>query len=235
MKNIFIAFSIFIAGMLNFSIANAQEYFGEFIGGKVKAEWVEDNREMTLLADFSFKDPNGLIWTAKKGDIIDGASIPQMLWTFIGSPFSGKYRQASVIHDVACVEKLRTWEVVHLAFYYAMRTSGVNALKAKIMYAGVHHFGPRWSTRKQIVLVQEEKVITERVDVCKEQGRSCAFPIFRERIVQRIPARYEYIPVLPPISSIDKPGFEKLISEIEAREITDKKMSLTEITEFSNI
>jgi hypothetical protein len=75
---------------------------------------------------------------------VDGASIPKFAWSIIGGPFEGKYRDASVIHDVACVARSAPWEYVHLVFYYAMLASGVDKTTAKIMYAAVYHFGPRW-------------------------------------------------------------------------------------------
>ncbi len=127
------------------SKAKTQEAFGHFLG-KVQTEWLDGNREMKLLSTLSYIDPNGITWVAPKDSKIDGASIPQVLWSMIGSPFSGQYRNASVIHDVACVEKRRSWQATHLAFYNAMRASGVAPLRAKIMYAAVNNFGPRWNT-----------------------------------------------------------------------------------------
>lgn len=117
--------------------------YGAF-SGPIKAEWLEDGRKMRLLEAVVYTDPNGLVWTAKQGSVVDGASIPDLLWSVVGSPFSGKYRDASVIHDVACQERSRTWEAVHLAFYYAMRASGVPETNARVMYGAVYHFGPRW-------------------------------------------------------------------------------------------
>jgi hypothetical protein len=115
-----------------------------FYSGTVKTEWLPDGRTMRLLEDFSYTDPNGLVWTAREGVIVDGASIPRFFWAIVGPPLTGKYREASVIHDIACEEKTRTWEVVHLAFYYAMVASGVDTWEAKSMYAAVEKFGPRW-------------------------------------------------------------------------------------------
>lgn len=70
---------------------------------------------------------------------------PRFAWSIIGGPFEGKYRKASVIHDVTCVEKARPWQEVHLAFYEAMLADGVGEKKAKVMYAAVYHRGPRWA------------------------------------------------------------------------------------------
>lgn len=102
---------------------------------------------MRLLNNFIYTDQNGLDWYASKGSIIDGASIPKFAWSFIGGPFEGKYRNASVIHDVHCDKKVRKRDAVHEAFYNAMRASNVGKIKASIMYAAVYHFGPRWPTQ----------------------------------------------------------------------------------------
>jgi hypothetical protein len=119
---------------------------GRFIG-TVQAEFNADGRTMKLLQPFKYIDPAGIEWYAPQGSLIDGASIPRVAWSLIGGPFEGRYREASVIHDVACVQKTRPWNSVHEFFYFAMLTSGVDPLKAKVMYAAVHHFGPRWSTK----------------------------------------------------------------------------------------
>lgn len=37
--------------------------------------------------------------TVPNGFISDGASIPKFLWSIVGSPWSGKYTQAAVLHD----------------------------------------------------------------------------------------------------------------------------------------
>ncbi len=60
---------------------------------------------MKLLYNFTYEDPNGLLWNAPGGSIVDGASIPRIAWKVVGTPFYGKYRDASVIHDVACEDK----------------------------------------------------------------------------------------------------------------------------------
>lgn len=59
-----------------------------------------DGRNMRLIEDFSYTDANGAMWTAPKGTLTDGASIPTALWSIIGSPFTGKYLNAAIIHDL---------------------------------------------------------------------------------------------------------------------------------------
>jgi len=136
-------------GVINVTVAEAegqmeQEEYGRYIG-TVKAEWLGDGRTMRLLETFTYIDPKGLAWIAPAGSEVDGASIPRVAWSVIGGPFEGKYRNASVIHDVACVQKIRPWESVHETFYFAMLASKVDPVKAKIMYAAVYNFGPRWN------------------------------------------------------------------------------------------
>ena len=134
--------------------------FGSF-QGTVKTEWVEADREMRLLEDFVYVDAAGVEWRAPAGSLIDGASIPRVLWSAVGSPFTGEYRQASVVHDVACASRSRPWEDVHRMFYNACRAGGVGEQKAKIMYAAVHRFGPRWAPNGALLMFMRSKPIEE--------------------------------------------------------------------------
>lgn len=131
---------------------------GRFVG-KVVTEWLdEDGRKMKLIEPFLYIDPDGSEWNAPVGWVIDGASIPKVAWSVIGGPFEGKYRNASVIHDVACDQKTRPWMDVHRAFYTAMLTGGVDTIKAKIMYAAVYHWGPRWKRTIKVNNVPNEEL-----------------------------------------------------------------------------
>jgi hypothetical protein len=103
---------------------------------------------MTLLDDFGYVDSVGYNWKAPKGHTIDGASIPRVFWTFIGGPFEGKYRNASVLHDYECDVKQRPSRAVHRMFYNACRCGGVEALKAKVMFAAVYHYNRPWGADK---------------------------------------------------------------------------------------
>src|SRR5262249_32032643 len=113
--------------------------------GTVVTEWLPDGRDMRLREDFAFVDASGRVWKAPKGSVVNGASIPQALW-WSGGPFEGRYRSASVVHDVFCAEtpKTATWQAVHRMFYDAMIASGENKARALVMYRAVHGFGPKW-------------------------------------------------------------------------------------------
>jgi hypothetical protein len=115
--------------------------------GDVVTKWLHtpgSDRKMKLMQDFTFIDSKGTTWTAPAGHEIDGASIPQFLWSTVGSPFTGDYRRASVLHDYECDRKIHPHKVVHRLFYDAMICDEVNPIRAKYMYQAVRLFGPKW-------------------------------------------------------------------------------------------
>lgn len=103
-----------------------------------------DGVSFELMKDFTFVDPEKRIWTTPKGTKINGASIPGPLWSIVGSPMTGKYREASVIHDYFCEKKQRPWEQTHKVFYDAMMANKVDPYTGRLFYFAVYRFGPRW-------------------------------------------------------------------------------------------
>jgi Protein of unknown function (DUF1353) len=120
---------------------------GRFSGDPA-VKMLEDGRNMQLVDTFSYIDPKGQKWDVPAGAKTDGASIPRILWVSY-PPFTGKYRLAAVVHDHYCQKQSRSWQETHKVFYDAMRTSGVPEKTAKVMYAAVYGFGPRWGTRSE--------------------------------------------------------------------------------------
>lgn len=117
----------------------AAQYIGELV-----LKPLPDGRKMEVIKEFGFKDKMERSWIVPAGWVVDGASIPSYLWSIIGGPFSGKYRDASVVHDYFCDMKRRPWQQVHEVFHEAMLHSGVSKTLAKTMYLAVYRFGPRW-------------------------------------------------------------------------------------------
>jgi hypothetical protein len=107
-------------------------------------QWDPDGRTMTLMNELRYTDPDGTVWTAPAGSVVDGASIPRSLWSVMGGPFEGKYRNASVLHDVAYDRHERPWQDCDRMFYNAMRCSGVGAVEAGTMYYSLFKFGRHW-------------------------------------------------------------------------------------------
>jgi Protein of unknown function (DUF1353) len=99
---------------------------------------------MTLLSEVRYTDPDGAVWVAPAGSKVNGASIPRAFWSIIGGPFDGKYRAASVLHDVAYEQQTRPWQQVDRMFYNALRCSGVGVVEAKTMYYALYRHGHHW-------------------------------------------------------------------------------------------
>lgn len=137
-------------------VADSDLSFGEF-RGDITTIWLPDGRKMRLLDTLVFVDPRGVVWDAPRGHIVDGATIPRGVWSLAGAPYSGKYRNASVIHDIACDRKDRNWKLVHRVFYEAMRASGVPESEARIKYFAVYNFGPRWGASRFEARLSEEE------------------------------------------------------------------------------
>ncbi len=117
---------------------------GRFIGELEMQMIGNSDRDAKLLKQFGFIDPGGRNWSVPAGAIVNGASIPWQLWSIVGSPWTGKYRRASVVHDYYCETKDRGWRNVHRVFYDAMIADGVGVRQAKLMYGAVMYFGPKW-------------------------------------------------------------------------------------------
>jgi hypothetical protein len=136
--------------------------WGRFVGDVV-ARWSDNGRDMTLTEPFAYVDPRSVRWDAPAGAVVNGASIPRAFWSVIGGPFEGRFRNASVVHDVACEIRTRDWQAVHRMFYEACRCGGVAVVKAKTMYYAVWHFGPRWRVEERRTIVggrpQVERVV----------------------------------------------------------------------------
>jgi len=115
---------------------------GAFSGEPV-AVWLteqEPDRHMQLTADFWFDDPNGKRWHAPAKMRTDGASIPPQLWWLVGSPYTGDYRRAALVHDQACVDSngdRKKRREADRMFYHACRAGGCSVRDATVLYVGV--------------------------------------------------------------------------------------------------
>lgn len=136
-------FSLFFGAMLllvSFD-AKAQNH-GSFVGELKYTPIGGGNHK--VLEYFEFDAPDGTKWGVPAGTITDGASIPRPLWSIVGSPFTGNYIRAAVVHDHFCDARTRPWKNVHAVFYHAMLAGGEGENLAKLMYLGVYYAGPRW-------------------------------------------------------------------------------------------
>ena len=137
--------------------------------GKAVAEFLDDGRLVQLKQPFAYVDPFTMRWDVPSGWKVDGASIPKPLWSIVDSPFVGKYRKASIIHDYYCDTRERPWGAVHRVFYDAMLTSKVHPLRAKVMYAAVRWGGPRWESISLVCELQKTKTVGNWTDLPLDQ------------------------------------------------------------------
>lgn len=113
--------------------------FGSF-SGNPKTEWLDEagaDRRMRVLEDFWYDDPSSRRWAAPSGSLIDGASIPAPLWSTVGSPYTGDYRRASIVHDIACDDPNVPRQDADKMFFLACLAGGCSKLQARLLYAGV--------------------------------------------------------------------------------------------------
>lgn len=112
--------------------------------GEPETKWLTqaprtEDRLMALLKPFWFRD-NNRRWDAPVDMKTDGASIPRALWALIGSPYTGNYRRAAIVHDCACDEAKNNDKKRREAdrmFYRACRAGGCSIWEATILYIGV--------------------------------------------------------------------------------------------------
>ena len=111
--------------------------------GDVITKWLPNGRDMVLTTELSYTDNAGKVWTAYAGSTINGASIPRIFWVLVGSPFCGRYRRPSVIHDVNSPSD-EPWQAVHRVFLEMMETEGVSRVKRYLMFKAVWYGAKRW-------------------------------------------------------------------------------------------
>lgn len=95
------------------------------------------SRTVITLADLSYTTNEGVTHTVLKGFITDGASIPRIFWSLIGSPFTGLYRKPSLVHDKFYATQKVTRKYADRIFLEGMKDEGVSWWRRKTMYFAV--------------------------------------------------------------------------------------------------
>lgn len=108
-----------------------------------------NNNEYCLVDDYSCVLPNGYSLTIKEGFVFDGASIPRLFWTLVGSPFTGSYARAALIHDALYQSEILSRKECDDIFYDVMYACGSNWITRYTLWAAVRTFGGFvWSNHK---------------------------------------------------------------------------------------
>ena len=80
----------------------------------------------------------------------DGASIPKILWSFIGSPLTGRYVRAAIVHDALYSAQLIKRQYCDLVLLELMEQDKVVKWKRLTMYYAVRLFGwAYWNKRNK--------------------------------------------------------------------------------------
>ena len=111
------------------------------------------DKPFELMAELVYRTDLLLIAThivVPAGYRTDFASIPRIMWRIIGSPASGKYREAAVIHDWLCDEAFHSVDSDTAAdiFNEAMVDLGVSVWRRWMMVKAVKWFGPKFKRSK---------------------------------------------------------------------------------------
>lgn len=95
-----------------------------------------NEREYVLIKDYKIGN-----YIIKEGFKYDGASIPHFFWFIIGSPFTGKYTIAALVHDALYASEFYPRKICDKIFEKLMKECNVSLWKRKLMYWSVRIFG----------------------------------------------------------------------------------------------
>lgn len=137
-----------------------------------------DGSGLMLREDFSYRDPRKKVWTAEKGFVFAGTSLPRAVRDVLGDPFKGPCRDAALVHGAACARPKGSSADTHAMLYEACRARGLPDAKAKLVYVLSLRCGPRWETK----MVQE---IRARRDA---NGAEIVYAVEREVIADFVAA-----------------------------------------------
>jgi Protein of unknown function (DUF1353). len=153
------------------AVAAREKHPWGYYSGQVEARWENDGRHMTLLSELRYTDPEGILWIAPAGSVVDGASIPRVLWSLMGGPF-----EENIATPLSCTmslttEKTRPWKLCDRMFYNAMRCSGVAATEAKTMYYALYRHGRHWKRPRFLpgAAVAEDEVVPRAIAVDEQE------------------------------------------------------------------
>ncbi len=99
------------------------------------------NRKKAVTKTYRAILPDYNILEVYKGFVYDGASIPRISWSIIGSPFTGKYQRAAFIHDaIYGIEAFSRLKCDNI-FLDIMEEHGCNYIQRHLIYRAVRLFG----------------------------------------------------------------------------------------------
>jgi hypothetical protein len=99
-----------------------------------------DNDWLHLIEDWCFYIDDKPVWIPA-GYEYDGASIPRIFWSIIGSPFEPRLQAAALAHDWIYLTHIYSRALADEVIYQLTIRSKVNTVKAHIIWAAVRSCG----------------------------------------------------------------------------------------------
>lgn len=126
-----------------------------------KDQLIGDGRKRQLTEDYVYVHRDQFKITIKEGFTYDGCSIPRILWPLSGSPFTGNYMVAALVHDSIYATHLFSRDVADEIFYEIMRDWGIWWYSAYVKWAGVHiGGGGAWDDITPEKIKQNRELVT---------------------------------------------------------------------------
>jgi hypothetical protein len=137
---------------LNLKIGGGME---NRFSSELNLKFLGDNK-FKLREDFKYVSPIYGAVIARKGYITDGASIPDIVFPIVGSPWEGKYPKIAVIHDWLCSTEGVTHNGALISkkdtdriFLEGMKYLGVSWWRRNAMYRAVRLYCGKFSWEKK--------------------------------------------------------------------------------------
>lgn len=129
----------------------------------MKIQLNSNNNEAILLDDF-IAETLKYKFKIKKGFVFDGASIPKLFWNVIGSPFTGKYKEAALVHDALYASEYFKRKECDDIFLDLMERADVGYFKRYTMYWAVRIGGDMvWSKHRYDDVKKAKEFINVKV------------------------------------------------------------------------
>ena len=115
--------------------------------GDVLLEFLDDGENAVVKGGYVLVAPDGTEYPVHDGTVTDGASIPRALWSIVGSPFTGRYRDVAPWHDQEYKRKGSNEAAANRILRDASIGLGCPRVLAWALFLGVS-VGGWWSWRK---------------------------------------------------------------------------------------
>lgn len=128
-----------------------------------KIQEINDN-EYRVIRKYRAVLPNNDTIEVKAGFVYDGASIPRLFWSLIGSPFTGTHTRAAFIHDALYAGECYDRKTCDWLFLQILQQHKCAFLKRNTLYFAVRIFGGFvWKEHTKETIAKARKVVWIRI------------------------------------------------------------------------